>query len=281
MCLLIAGCASRFQIERHYNSFLRRMPQINKVESGRVVDKGSFTATASASYSLKKPEIMQVSDSSFESKSSLFGDEITIISSSDAYCYESRIMVSGEGVYGFSDVISAGVSLDASIGKISGAPTSDQMTLFNHDIEGTMILKFAKRFGRIGVSIKPELTIVHLYGERLWFEVDSDSSKRTATERLSYYTLSVRNSSVIRYELTDHLAPFLGFQIKSQQFPLADENIDHEVCFGFYGGLDYVYKFLAITPFVAVPAGASISNYKSPVSAGLQLAIILKNGDQE
>lgn len=71
------------------------------------------------------------------------------------------------------------------------------------------------------------------------------------------------------------LSPFAGFQKKSKQFPMVDD-IDNEICYGFYGGFDCVFNVLAITPFVAVPIGSSATKYKSPVSAGMQEAIILK-----
>jgi hypothetical protein len=116
------------------------MPQMNRIETGRVVTRGSFSGVLSGSYSLKKPDIMQVSDSSFESRSSWLGDEFTIITSSNGYCYESRLMVSGEGIYGFSDVISAGVSLEASLGKLTSAPSNCGLTIKNNDIEVGMDL---------------------------------------------------------------------------------------------------------------------------------------------
>jgi hypothetical protein len=273
--LIVSGCAGRYHIERHHNTFLRRMPQLNRIETGRIVKKGSFSGILSGSYSLREPRVLKVSDSSFESRSSLFGDELTIITSSNGYCYESRYMASGEGVYGFSDEISAGVSLDVSGGKINLSPSLAGLTVKNNDIEGSVFVKFAKQFGRLGVSIKPELTGVHMYGDKLWTEIDTGVIQHTVSEKLDFYTYSIRSSSIIRYEIFNGFFPFAAFQIKTQPFLLENDNVGMDIFFGIYGGIDYQFRSFAISPFIAVPLGSSMTHYKSPVSAGLQLSVIL------
>jgi hypothetical protein len=144
-----------------------------------------------------------------------------------------------------------------------------------------MFVKLAKQYGRMGVALKPEVSVIHLYGERFWGEIESDATVQTATEKVSYFTFSVRSSSIVRFEIIRQLAPYIGFQIKTQQFLKADDKIDHEIGYGFFGGIDYRYRFVAVSPFVAVPLGSTVNRYKSPVNAGVQVSLIIDPADDE
>lgn len=274
---LFTGCASHYQIERQHNTFLRRMPQMNRIETGRPLQKGDFSASLNLSYSLKVPQILKVSDNSFDSRSSFFGDEFTITSSSNIYCFESRATASGEGVFAFTDEIALGLSLDASGGRLEGVPIQNTKTLYHDNIEGSLILKFAKQYGHIGVCLKPELTMTHLYGERISKESEYGHQTINFTEEYSNFTFSIRSSSVMRYEIAKFFTPFMGFQIKTQPYPRADDDINHELYYGVYGGFDFSFKNLNVAPFLGYPISSTSSKYTSPMNAGVHMAFTLVN----
>lgn len=274
--VFICGCSAHHQINMHKDSYLRRMPQMNHIDPGRPLKNGSFSASFNASYATKEPNLMYMSDSSLESINGLFGDKYTIITTSNTMLYESRMMLSGEGAYAFSDFFSSGFSFDMSLGKIAVPSLFDNSKIKNNNIEGSMFIRFAKQFGRFGVAVKPQFTIIHLYGDRLWTEAESLKVITTTTERLSFYTFSFGSSSVIRYDVIKNLAPFFGFQIKTQPYPKSDDKMDHEVCYGLYCGIDYRYRFMAFSPFATFPLGSSTSNFKSPISLGMQLSFIIE-----
>jgi hypothetical protein len=278
---LLSGCATEYTIVRSESNFLRRMPQINRIDPGRPLPKGSFSASVSGSYSLKQPDVMVVSDSNFESRSSTFGDEFTIVTSSVSYCYESRVMASADAMYGCNDYMAFGLSLDATLGAIQSPTPSSSTMLRNDGLEGSVFLRFAKQFGVIALAIRPELVITNLYGNKLFAQVSGTPPDTvTATKRVSTYAPSIRSSSVLRYDCNRPLAPFVALTLKSQPFPTSDSEIDHEVALGLYGGVDVRYRAIAMTPYLTVPLGSTVTHYRSPIAAGLQLSFIL-NGKNE
>ncbi|MDG5816523.1 hypothetical protein QA601_15605 [Chitinispirillales bacterium ANBcel5] len=86
----------------------------------------------------------------------------------------------------------------------------------------------------------------------------------------------MRNSLVFRYEILNNLSPFVGFQLRSQKYPNADDDLIGEYSYGAYAGIDYRFRTVALSPFIAIPLGSSINNYKSPVSVGMHLALLLE-----
>lgn len=276
LIVALIGCVSRYQIERQYTTCLRRMPQINKVETGRVIEKGSFSATAGALYALTVPDAMTATDSSFDSRSTIFGDELAVTTSSLVHYYESRYTASGEGSYGFTDEISGGISLDVSGGHLDGAPADGNREIRNTNFEGSIFGKFAKKFGRIGIALKPEVLLAHVYGERQFRESGRDGFEITATETINRYIAAIRSSSVLRYEVTGVFVPYVGFQIKSQQLLNANNAFDHEVCYGAYGGVELQWRSFAFGPFFVFPLGAATTHYTSPAGAGMNVTVILK-----
>jgi hypothetical protein len=276
-CILLIGCASQHQIQRRNNSFVRRMPQMNRIDPGRPLANGSFAGAFAISYSTQEPNVMHLSDSTIESYTNVLGDKYNIITLSNSYYYESRLSMSGEGIIAFSDCFSGGVSLDASLGKITAPPPDKYSTMLNDNIEWSLFIRFAKQYGRIGVAIRPELTAANLYGDRIKDESENGIIGTMTKEKINVYSLSIRSSSIIRFEVIKNLCPFLGFQIKSQPFFNLYEDIEKEICYGLYGGIDYRLSFLAISPFVAFPMGSTFSHFKSPISAGLHLMMILES----
>ncbi len=273
--VFITSCAGTFQIERHNQSLIRRTPQINRAETGRVLSKGSFCASGGFSYALQRPGIVQVTDSSFEFKSGILGDEITIMTSANTYCYESRLQASGEAMYAFCDVLSAGLLFDASLGQIEGLPEGLGREVKNDNIEGALFLKFAKQYGNIAVSVRPEVGINHLYGDRIWTVSDSSGTK-TATEKLSYYSFMARSCSVLRVQPVNSFSPFIGLELKSQAYPLADDRLVYEVVYGVYGGMDLKAGVFAISPFITIPLGSTSTHFRSPVAIGTQVSLLLR-----
>ncbi|MDD5674781.1 MAG: hypothetical protein PHC61_11495, partial [Chitinivibrionales bacterium] len=263
--LLLAGCASQYQIIREQNTFLRRMPQINRVDAGKPLQKGSFAASLSGSYAVAPPGVMVATDSSFETHSSLFGDQITVVTSSQSFCYETRTMLSGDGMYEYNDFMALGLSLDLSLGNISSPLPATGKMLHDDGIEGSIFLRFAKQFGPIAVAIRPELVLAHLYGDQITAESSAVSGPPlTSTQQISDYVLSVRSSSVIRFDISEPLSVFCAITVKSQPYPTSDANLDHEVAYGIYGGCDLQYLDLSLVPYVTVPLGSSVSHFKSP-----------------
>lgn len=279
--LMIFNCGTKYTIERHNTSFIRHAPQITRIESGEPLTKGSFRASGSFGYSLRTPDVMQITDSSFRFRSSWLGDEITIINSLDSYWFESRMMFYGEGLYAFSNEFSTGVSIDASIGKVENLPSGISGNVTNDNIDGTVFIRFAKQFGRWGVAIKPELLLSHFWGDIFWREIEKDSTVRTATERLSFYSLNFRSASVLRYSLLPNLSPFIGLHIKTQPFLTANNEFDSEVAYGGYLGVEWVWKAAGIAPYVIIPGGSTVSHYRSPVSAGILLSLRFIGNDAD
>ncbi|MFW5775646.1 MAG: hypothetical protein ACOCW2_05085 [Chitinivibrionales bacterium] len=273
--LLFAGCASRYEIERKHTSHLRRMPQMHKVETGSPMKEGSFRASASFSYTADKPGVMHLQDSSFETRSSIDGDEYTIITSSDVFCYESRLSVSGEGMYAFTDIISGGVAIDASLGEVHNLSGSAGKSVEHDIIEGAFFMRFAKRYDKVAVCIKPEFSLTHIRGSRSVRENNDYSDSRSATERVSTHAVSVRSSSVIRFDMIPYVSPFAGFQIKSHHYTNARMKLDYETAYGVYSGLDIHTSMLSVSPFITIPLGAATTGFTSPVAGGVQLSMTL------
>ena len=279
--LFLADCASKYTIERHNTSFIRRAPQIIRIDNGEALPKGSFRASGSFGYSLMTPDIMQITDSSFEFRSVPLGDEFTIVNSLDSYWYESRLMLNGEGLYAVSNEFSVGVNIDASLGKVDNLPSGISGNVTNNNIDGTVFIRFAKQFGRWSVAIKPELLLAHYWGDRYWRETENGSHVRTATERVSFYSLNFRSASVLRYSLLSNLSPFIGVHIKSQPFLTADNTFDSEVAYGGYLGIECLWKAVGIAPYVVIPGGSTVSHYRSPVSAGILLSLRFIGSDDD
>ena len=99
LSLLCFGCAGTSEIHRHQDTNFRRMPQLNTIETGRALTKGAFAASVNVAYSLGDPVPLHVSDSTSQVRKDILGNEVTTITSSDIYCYESRLMMCGEGIY--------------------------------------------------------------------------------------------------------------------------------------------------------------------------------------
>ena len=280
ICVIIS-CGTKYTIERHNTSFVRRAPQITRIETGEALPKGSFRASGSIGYSLRPPDVMQITDSSFRFRSNWLGDEITIINSLDSYWYESRLMFNGEGLYAFSDILSAGVSVDGSLGKVENLPSGISGNVTNDNIDGTVFIRFAKQFGRWTVAIKPELLLAHYWGNIYWRETEMDSTVRTATERLSFYSATFRSASVLRYSLLPNLSPFIGLHIKTQPFLTADNTFDSEVAYGGFLAVEWLWKAAGIAPYVVIPGGSTVSHYRSPVSAGILLSLRFTGSDDD
>jgi hypothetical protein len=272
--LLLFSCSSNYAVSRHTTTSIRRMPQINRIETGRPLEKGTFSASVNASFAKNKPNVLHITDSSFESENDMFGGRIERTTTSDVYCYESSMMLGGECLYAFTNVFSAGLSLDASLGELYGTRLTRDKTIFNDNIELTMFVKFAKKNGRVTLSMRPEMIFEDLYGDKI--SVDSGyASNKTYTEKVNHHLLAFRFFSAARFDVFDNLTPFLGIHIKSQPYPMADDHFGYEVAYGLYGGIDFHQTYFALSPFIAVPLGSSINHYKSPISGGIQLAVNL------
>jgi hypothetical protein len=274
--LLLAGCATITQINQLHNSYLRKMPHMNRIDIGRPLPIGSFMASANCSYSLSTPNIMFGTDSSFESRQSMFGDQTTVITSSNVYCYETRLMVSADACYAFSDIMASGLSLDASLGSIQS--NTKFKNLNDDNVEGSLYIRFAKKYGRIGVALRPEFILAQLYGDKNSFQstnghVDSISS----TEKISNYCPAICCNSVLRCDVMDFLTPFIGFNIKSQPYLTASENINNEISYGIYCGIELYSKSLSVAPYVTIPFGSTTSHFSSPVSLGVQVSVVLND----
>ncbi|MDG5816524.1 hypothetical protein QA601_15610 [Chitinispirillales bacterium ANBcel5] len=136
---LSLGCTSK-HIERHHTSYIRRMPQMNRIEPGRQMKRGSFSGAINASYSIDEPGVMYYSDTSVIAKSTFYSPDVTVMTSAEYYLYESRVMISGEGAYSFTDILSVGFSIDVSTGVIGGTPSPEKNRSVHNDIiEGRYI----------------------------------------------------------------------------------------------------------------------------------------------
>ena len=274
--LFLSGCAGYVEIEQHRDSFIRRMPQINRIETGRPMSQGSFAGAAQVAYALTTPQILHYTDTSLSIEKGLFGTQAAVLTASNTYFFESRYMASGEGVYAFTDVLSLGLSLDGSFGELEGTTAQQGSTIKQQALEGTVFIKFAKQFGRAAVCLKPEVSLAHIYGDRFWNPTDSTSSIRLVSEQIEFYTFSIRSNSVLRYDVLPGVTPFIAIEIKTQPYPLASDKLAHEVAYGLYGGLDLFFCPITVSPFIALPLGASHSNFSSPVSAGIHCSFILE-----
>jgi hypothetical protein len=276
IAVLAAGCGSRYEVTRSQSTFLRRMPQITRVDAGKPLPKGSFAASLSGGYALREPELLVVTDSSFEAYSHLLGDDVSIVTASQTYCYESRMSVSGDAMYGHTDYMAFGLSLDLSLGEIQSPSPQASETIHNEGFEGALFCRFAKQYGNVAVAVRPELVAATVYGDRITAEHTSPSGQiLSATDKIATYILAVQSSSILRYEFADPLAAFAAFTLKLQPYPTTDQEIMNEIAYGFFGGVDLRWKLFSLTPWIAVPAGASITDYRSPVSAGMKVSFQL------
>ncbi len=269
---LFINCAHKYEIQRNETTFLRRMPQINKIDAGETISKGDFLLFGTGAYSISEPDAIQITDTSFNSRSSLLiGDEITTITSSNSFLYESRLIVSGEGCYAFTDLISGGASLDLSLNKIKSDIPYYNTTLNNNLFEGSVFVRLAKQYGNFAISIKPELIITSMHGEKITTEVVNQYTEEiiSATSKMTIFTPAFRSTSVLRFNINDIFSLFSGFQIKSQPYLSANADLHHEIALNSYLGFETSYKLFSLSPFMAFPLGSAMNHYKSPVSIGV------------
>lgn len=121
-----------------------------------------------------------------------------------------------------------------------------------------------------------EFVLTHVYGDRITSEITADPNRPiTVTDQTNSSMLSIRSSSVLRYDIARPISVFGAITIKSQPYPSNNSEIHDEVAYGAYCGCDIQYLNLSFVPYVTVPLGSAISHYRSPIAAGMQVSFRL------